>query len=187
MTALAELGGVGIGIGVAIIASKIQEGGTPVNGEAAVGRDNDAIKEHWAEQRENQQQWTEHDNAPNEIRDGTDYRRVDETTTKVKGTSKDDPAPSAKVGNLPKPPTGKGSVAKEDRDKKRSWTPKEKVTQRKDQGNKCAGCGKKINKDNGVGHHIKRHADGGKTNKENHAQVCRTECHPALHAGTKKQ
>jgi RHS repeat-associated protein len=186
LVTLTKVGAVGIAVGLVILASKIQEGGTPVNQEAVSGHDNEAYREHWAEQRENNQQWAEHDNAPNRIRDGTDYRRVDDTSTKVQGTAKDDPAPPKKVGNLPKPPTGKGSVPPGDRDPKRGWSDKQKEAKRKGQDHKClTGCGTKLTKDNARAHHIKRHADGGRTDDANHAQVC-DKCHGKLHASDKK-
>lgn len=87
-----------------------------------------------------------------------------------------------KVGSLPKPPTGKGSVPKADRDPKRTWTPAERATKRDAQGGKCAtGCGKDIDASNSHGHHVKRHADGGRTNDANHAEVC-VDCHSKLHS-----
>ncbi|WP_241764517.1 MULTISPECIES: HNH endonuclease [unclassified Pseudoalteromonas] len=88
-------------------------------------------------------------------------------------------------GALPKPPTGPGSVPKEERDKKRFFTPDERAKKREEQGNKCAnGCGTDIDASNSAGHHIDRHADGGPTTPENHAEVC-TDCHKDLHSKKK--
>ncbi len=86
-----------------------------------------------------------------------------------------------KVGNLPKPPTGPGSVPKAQRDPTRSFSRAERAAKREAQGNQCAtGCGKKIDQSNSEGHHAERHADGGRTNSENHAEVCK-DCHRELH------
>jgi hypothetical protein len=84
---------------------------------------------------------------------------------------------------LPKPPTGAGSVPKADRDPKRYFTPGERDAKREEQGHKCgAGCGTDIDKSNSAGHHIDRHADGGRTVPEYHAEVC-NDCHAELHDG----
>ena len=89
-------------------------------------------------------------------------------------------------GKLPKPPTGKGKVPKSERDPKRFFTPKERKEKREEQDNQCAnGCGTEINESNSAGHHIDRHADGGQTVPENHAEVC-LDCHNELHSGDNK-
>jgi hypothetical protein len=83
---------------------------------------------------------------------------------------------------LPKPPRGKGAVPKSQRDKKRYFDSQEREAKRKSQNYECAnGCGTKIDKSNSHGHHIDRHADGGKTVPANHAEVC-TACHKDLHS-----
>ncbi|MEH8018964.1 HNH endonuclease [Rheinheimera muenzenbergensis] len=85
-------------------------------------------------------------------------------------------------GLLPKPPTGPGSVPKSERDPKRFFSPDAREAKRNEQGGKCAdGCGSDIDSSNSAGHHIDRHADGGKTVPENHAEVC-TDCHKELHS-----
>jgi RHS repeat-associated protein len=87
-------------------------------------------------------------------------------------------------GNLPKSPTGPGSVQKSERDPKRLFTPSEREAKRLEQGHECAnGCGTKIDGSNSAGHHIKRHADGGLTVPENHAEVC-IDCHKYIHSGS---
>jgi RHS repeat-associated protein len=84
---------------------------------------------------------------------------------------------------LPKPPTGPGSVLKSDRDPTRFFSPSEREAKRVAQGHTCrAGCGTRIDSSNSRGHHIKRHADGGRTVPENHAEVC-VDCHKELHSG----
>lgn len=85
------------------------------------------------------------------------------------------------IGALPKPPTGAGRVPKSARDPKRLWTSSERATMRAEQGNKCANCGAEIDAANSRGHHIERHADGGRTNSANHAEVC-VDCHNDLHS-----
>lgn len=87
------------------------------------------------------------------------------------------------VGALPKPATGRGTVPPSERDPKRVWTKEENAKQLKLQGGQCANCGKPTAMDNSAGHHKKRHADGGKTNPENHAVVC-DPCHRDLHKRT---
>jgi RHS repeat-associated protein len=87
-----------------------------------------------------------------------------------------------KVGSLPKPPTGSGSLPKSQRDPKRTWTASEREAKRQVQGGECAtGCGTKLNASNSRGHHKQRHADGGRTDDENHAEVC-VDCHLKLHS-----
>ena len=83
------------------------------------------------------------------------------------------------LGRLPKPPRGKGSVPPNQRDKKRVWTACENKKKLAAQDGKCANCGKPTKK--GAGHHIKRHADGGPTDDDNHAVVC-DPCHKELHS-----
>lgn len=91
-----------------------------------------------------------------------------------------------KLGPLPKVPTGPGTVPKSDRDPKRLFTPSEREAKRAEQGNQCAnGCGTKIDESNSAGHHVQRHADGGKTTSENHAEVCNT-CHAKVHSKEEK-
>ncbi|PTN55677.1 RHS repeat-associated core domain-containing protein [Stenotrophomonas panacihumi] len=86
-------------------------------------------------------------------------------------------------GKLPKPPTGPGSVAKSERDPKRYFSSSEREAKRAEQGGQCAnGCGTQIDASNSAGHHIDRHADGGPSVPENHAEVC-IECHKELHSG----
>ena len=46
-------------------------------------------------------------------------------------------------------------------------------------------CGKPITQANSDGHHIKRHADGGKTQQTNDAEVCKEPCHKELHRSLK--
>ena len=83
---------------------------------------------------------------------------------------------------LPKAGKGKGTVPPDQRDPKRVWTKKERQEQlEQKQEGKCANCGepKKVNETQG--HHKKRHADGGGTVPENHAEVCK-KCHVELHS-----
>ena len=86
------------------------------------------------------------------------------------------------AGVLPKPPTGPGTVPKAERDPKRTWTPAERATKREAQGGECGnGCGTSIDASNSQAHHIRRHADGGRTDDPNHAEVC-IPCHRDLHS-----
>jgi len=87
----------------------------------------------------------------------------------------------AKNEGIPKPPTGRGKVDKSERDPKRFFTPKEREMKRAEQNHQCAVCSKDIDSSNSAGHHKKRHADGGPTNSENHAEVC-VDCHKELHS-----
>jgi len=89
---------------------------------------------------------------------------------------------SEMVGNLPKPPRGKGSVPKAERDPQRTFSPSQRDAKRTEQGGECAtGCGTQIDRSNSQGHHVERHADGGPTTSDNHAEVC-IDCHKKLHA-----
>lgn len=54
-----------------------------------------------------------------------------------------------------------------------------------DQGGKCLGCGEPKTLSEVDGHHLKRHADGGRTVKEEGAALCK-ECHKEVHASNKK-
>lgn len=88
---------------------------------------------------------------------------------------------AATKGRLPSVPQGPGSVSKAERDPKRYWTPEERATKRAEQDHLCAkGCGTKIDHSNSEGHHLKRHADGGMTVSENHAEACK-DCHKEIH------
>jgi len=82
---------------------------------------------------------------------------------------------------LPGVPRGKGSVPQNERDPKRTWTPKQNADKLTEQGGKCANCSKEISAEEGEGHHIERHADGGTTTDDNHAVVCNP-CHKEIHA-----
>ncbi len=91
------------------------------------------------------------------------------------------PGPGSSKKALPTPPKGPGSVPKADRDPKRLFTPAEREAKRAQQGYECGnGCGTKIDNSNSAGHHIERHADGGKTVPSNHSEVCLT-CHSKIH------
>jgi len=80
----------------------------------------------------------------------------------------------------PDPVTGRGTVPPDQRDSKRTWTKAERQQKLDQQNGKCARCGKDKTVDQTNGHHKQRHADGGKTNDANHAEVCK-ECHKELH------
>jgi RHS repeat-associated protein len=81
-------------------------------------------------------------------------------------------------GNLPKPPRGKGSVPKDQRDPKRTATDKEKAKMREEQKGNCAQCDKPLGDEKGEAHHTPdRHADGGKEMKLVHEK-----CHDDLHS-----
>jgi RHS repeat-associated protein len=87
----------------------------------------------------------------------------------------------AEKGTLPKPPTGPGSVPKDERDPQRYFDQDAREQKRADQDNRCAnGCGTTIDGSNSAGHHVSRHADGGRTVPENHVEVC-VDCHKDLH------
>ncbi|HEV2960191.1 MAG TPA: RHS repeat-associated core domain-containing protein, partial [Candidatus Angelobacter sp.] len=79
-------------------------------------------------------------------------------------------------GGLVKPDKGPGSVSKDQRDSKRVWPKSENDKKLDQQKGLCAHCGQPIQPGQGVGHHKKRHADGGKTDDQNHAVVCKP-CH----------
>ncbi len=83
--------------------------------------------------------------------------------------------------DIPKTRRGKGTVDPSKRDPKRAYTKKEKREMLEEQGGKCAKCKKDKKVDEVDGHHIDRHADGGRTTKENGASVCK-KCHKELHS-----
>ena len=82
--------------------------------------------------------------------------------------------------NIPKPPKGKGSEPPSARDPKRLYTKKEKAEGLEKQDGQCAQCGQPKKIDEVDGHHVIRHADGGRTDADNLALVC-PECHLELH------
>ncbi|MVT45203.1 hypothetical protein GO495_31735, partial [Chitinophaga oryziterrae] len=81
---------------------------------------------------------------------------------------------------LPKPDKGKGSTPPNQRDPKRVYTKEEKQQMLDKQDGNCAQCGQSKKVDEVHGHHVVRHADGGKTNLDNGAAVC-PNCHVKLH------
>lgn len=84
-------------------------------------------------------------------------------------------------GLLPQVSVGPGMAPRSARDPQRFFTPAQRQAKRAEQGNLCGnGCGTTIDESNSAGHHIRRHADGGKTVPENHAEVCTT-CHAEIH------
>lgn len=90
-------------------------------------------------------------------------------------------AGAPRVGALPRPRSGAGSVPLAERAPSRRFSPAQRAERREAQGNQCAnGCGTTIDQSNSRGHHIVRHADGGPTNVGNHAEVC-VDCHVEIH------
>jgi RHS repeat-associated protein len=88
---------------------------------------------------------------------------------------------SEHASTLPKSPIGRGAVPPSERDPKRVWTRRENDAQLQRQGGQCGnGCGRQLSPGQGEGHHIERHADGGRTAHENHAVVC-PDCHREIH------
>jgi RHS repeat-associated protein len=82
--------------------------------------------------------------------------------------------------NIPKPPTGKGTVPPNARDPKRLFTRGEVDAGLKKQGDRCPQCGNEVDLRDARGHHIKRHADGGETKSSNLAVLCKS-CHKEIH------
>jgi hypothetical protein len=90
--------------------------------------------------------------------------------------------PTETVGTVPKPPRGKGTAPPSQRDPQRVFTPKQQQEKLAQQGGVCPACGDSV-KDlsKGRGHHVKRHADGGRTTQGNHV-VVHDECHKKIHS-----
>ena len=88
--------------------------------------------------------------------------------------------PSANKPPIPKPPRGKGSVPPADRDPKRAYPRDEVAKGLEKNGGTCAQCGKELGLGDAKGHHVQRHADGGKTTPDNLAVVCGP-CHKDIH------
>lgn len=103
--------------------------------------------------------------------------------TTRKGTPpEDDAKDKARTnGGLAKPATGKGSVPKDRRDPKRSATKAERQQLLDGQKGICLWCGKPTTVDKTAAHHVKRHADGGRTKKSNLKAVCKQPCHVEIH------
>ncbi|CAN7716344.1 DUF6531 domain-containing protein [Pseudorhodoferax sp. LjRoot39] len=86
-------------------------------------------------------------------------------------------------GRLPMSPNKPGTVPRELRDPVRYFTPSGRAAKRVEQDHLCGnGCGATIDNANSAGHHIIRHADGGRTIPSNHAEVC-LDCHRKIHSG----
>jgi RHS repeat-associated protein len=81
---------------------------------------------------------------------------------------------------IPKAGFGKGLVAKALRDIKRFWTKAERRKKLEQQEGKCGQCGEPKTVEETNGHHIVRHADGGRTDDDNHVELCKP-CHDAIH------
>jgi hypothetical protein len=84
-------------------------------------------------------------------------------------------------GGFAKPNKGPGSVPKDQRDSKRSLTRAERQKLLDQQKGICPWCGKPATVDKTATHHVKRHADGGKTKKPNLKAVCQKPCHHEIH------
>ena len=84
-------------------------------------------------------------------------------------------------GGLIKPGKGPGTVPKDQRDPKRSATRAERQQLLNDQKGICPHCGKPATVDKTAAHHVKRHADGGRTAKSNLKAVCKDPCHVDIH------
>jgi predicted restriction endonuclease len=99
---------------------------------------------------------------------------------KTQGSTKPVQQGSQRQFNLPKPPKGRGSVPPDQRDPKRIYSKKERSDMLDKQNGVCVGCGQQKTVNQVDGHHIIRHADGGKTNVENGAALCKN-CHTQIH------
>ena len=86
---------------------------------------------------------------------------------------------------IPIPPRGRGAVPPSQRDPSRVWKEPAQLKKWKEQGERCPGCGQNVPFDETEGHHKDRHADGGRTNRKNHLQVC-IGCHCNTHYGKKR-
>ena len=84
------------------------------------------------------------------------------------------------LSKLPKPPTGRGSVAPADRDPKRVFSRTSVDSKLKQGGGNCEGCSNPLSLEDAKGHHKDRHADGGKTDDKNLSVLCET-CHKEIH------
>jgi RHS repeat-associated protein len=94
-------------------------------------------------------------------------------------------AAAGSASPMPRPGTGPGSVPPAQRDPQRAYTPAQKRDGLAQQGGRCAECGKETSIEEARGHHIKRHADGGRTNDTNRAIVC-DGCHVEIHRAPPK-
>ena len=102
-------------------------------------------------------------------------------TSRVASTAASGAGATAGISKaIPKPPTGKGSVAPGARDPKRSATTTERGKMLDERGGKCENCSKDLKNEDAKSHHIERHADGGATTPENTAIVCK-DCHVEIH------
>lgn len=85
------------------------------------------------------------------------------------------------VRAIPKPPTGRGSVPEAARDPRRLFSRSEVQEGLAEQGGLCAVCRDPIDDlADATGHHVERHADGGRTGDDNLAVLC-PDCHAEIH------
>lgn len=82
--------------------------------------------------------------------------------------------------DLPKPPTGRGSVPPAERDPQRLFSRNQVQDKLDENGSVCAKCGEPLELGNAKGHHVQRHADGGATDPDNLAVLCEA-CHKEIH------
>jgi RHS repeat-associated protein len=88
--------------------------------------------------------------------------------------------PKGLIISIPKPPSGRGSVPLAKRDPQRLF-PRKMIAERLiDNGCTCDACGAPLELPDADGHHLKRHADGGRTKKKNLAALCKP-CHKKIH------
>ncbi len=81
---------------------------------------------------------------------------------------------------------GKGSVDPSDRDPQRAFSKKQKEEMQKRQNGECPNCGEKKDISEMDGHHIDRHADGGRTTTDNGVNLCK-DCHKDVHRKDKNE
>jgi 5-methylcytosine-specific restriction endonuclease McrA len=104
--------------------------------------------------------------------EGTARDLVSDTATEVTEWS---------PGQVPKTPTGRGSVEPSARDPKRLFSRGEVKEGLEQQGGKCMQCGDELELPDAKGHHVERHANGGATTPDNLAVLC-AECHFEVHS-----
>jgi hypothetical protein len=110
----------------------------------------------------------------------SDVKIINEAIGAVKTDSKLTRAESKIAGDVPVPGKGKGTVSPGERDPKRLFTKKQVGDKLEEQGGVCPLCNVSKKPNQVVGHHKKRHADGGTTTTDNLASVC-SGCHVEIH------
>jgi 5-methylcytosine-specific restriction endonuclease McrA len=95
------------------------------------------------------------------------------------------PSIAAESPTVPKTRTGRGLVEPSMRDPRRLYTREQVGEGLAEQNGSCLQCEQPLSLGDAKGHHVDRHADGGRTEPENLAVLCE-DCHVDIHSTTSR-